>query len=357
MRRKKDRDTNDQYGLSFLDCICCGFGAVLLIFVLTSGKRANESKGQVDNAQEIIERLSSDIEKEEERAQRLRRSIQENSDEIATVVEINKSMEDQIIDRTETLSLLLRKMSNLEDIQRLLMEQSEAIPTDDELPPLPMPNPQKRQYLTNFRMEGERVLFLVEASGGMLDLSIEAAVERSGQTEEERRLAPKWDQTIRMLKWFVANIQANSKYQIAFFNREVFPLLEGEGLSNWMDPLDTDNTERVLDALEVVSPSGGANLERAFQVVNGFTELPDNIILIIDGLPTQADSVAAGQFIDEQIRIQMYLAARRVQPPNVPLNILLLPFEGDPSAAIAYWSMATYSKGALVTPSKTWPDT
>ena len=330
---------------------------MLLLFVLTSGKRANLSKGQVDNAQEIIARLTSDIEEEEEKANRLRRSIQENSDQIAISLRTSQSLENQIIDRTETLRLLLERQSNVEDILRQLMEDAEAIPTQDDFPPLPVPNPQKRQYLTNFRMEGERLLFLVEASGGMLDTTIEGAVERSGQSSEERRAAPKWDQTIRMLRWFVANISANSKYQIVFFNRDVSPILATRDLEDWMDPVDVDTTEQVLDALEEVSPSGGANLEQAFQRINEMVDLPDNIILILDGLPTQANSVAAGQFVDEQIRIQMFLAARRALPPEVPINILLLPFEGDPSAAIAYWSMATYSKGALVTPSKTWPDT
>lgn len=34
--RKKDRDFT-VFSLSFLDCISCGFGAVLLLFVLTLG--------------------------------------------------------------------------------------------------------------------------------------------------------------------------------------------------------------------------------------------------------------------------------------------------------------------------------
>ncbi len=355
MARRKNRES-EQYGLSFLDCICCGFGAILLIFVLTTGKRANESKGQVDNAQEIIERLASDIDREKDEAARLRRSIDERSDRIAVVTRQTTSLEDQIIDQTETLSLLLEMSSTVEDELRRLMEDAENIPTIDEMPPLPLPNPEKRQYLTNFRMEGERLLFLVEASGGMLDTTIVGAIERSRGSAEDRRNAPKWKQTRDMLKWFIGNISPSSRYQIAFFNRDVTPVLEASSLDEWMDPLDTDNTEKVLAAIEAFSPSGGANLERAFQRVNEIPELPDNIVLILDGLPTLADSVPAGEIVDERIRIQMFLAARRTQPPNVPLNILLLPFEGDPTAAIAYWSVANYSEGSLVSPSRTWPN-
>ena len=37
-RRKRETEVSS---LSFLDCICCGFGAVLLLFVLTVGKKSD----------------------------------------------------------------------------------------------------------------------------------------------------------------------------------------------------------------------------------------------------------------------------------------------------------------------------
>jgi hypothetical protein len=43
MKRKK---TLDGFNLSFMDCICCGFGAIILLFVLTVGpiKKTLETK-------------------------------------------------------------------------------------------------------------------------------------------------------------------------------------------------------------------------------------------------------------------------------------------------------------------------
>ena len=38
---KRRRET-EIYSLSFLDCICCGFGAIILIFVISIGSRQRE---------------------------------------------------------------------------------------------------------------------------------------------------------------------------------------------------------------------------------------------------------------------------------------------------------------------------
>jgi len=36
------RRTPQTFSLSFLDCICCGFGAIILLFVLTIGSREKD---------------------------------------------------------------------------------------------------------------------------------------------------------------------------------------------------------------------------------------------------------------------------------------------------------------------------
>ncbi len=354
--RKKKRQENEQFGLSFLDCICCGFGAILLIFVLTAGKKANQSKGQVADAQQIIDRLQAEIETEAEKAEAIRSVIETQSDALGNIVDQKETLEEQVITREERLSLMLEQISQIQDELNRQMQDAENIPRVEDLPPLPLPNPQKRQYLTNFRMEGERLLFLVEASGGMLDTTIDGAVQRSRQSKEERLQAPKWRQTQNMIRWFIANMNPSSRYQVAFFNTSTQAILDTSRLGEWMDPLDTANTEKVLSELTAYVPEGAANLERAFQDINAMELLPDNVILIVDGLPTLADSVPRGEIVGESNRIQMFVAALRIKPPEVPFNILLLQFEGDPTAAIFYWSLANYSKGALVTPSRTWPD-
>lgn len=55
-RRRKRRSTATQLGLSFLDCICCGFGAVILLFVLTMGAQTRQVRGVNESLNDILEK-------------------------------------------------------------------------------------------------------------------------------------------------------------------------------------------------------------------------------------------------------------------------------------------------------------
>jgi len=42
-------------------------------------------------------------------------------------------------------------------------------------------------------------------------------------------------------------------------------------------------------------------------------------------------------------------------PRGTAINVILLPMEGDPQAAGAYWQLARSTDGAYLAPSKDWP--
>ena len=42
-------------------------------------------------------------------------------------------------------------------------------------------------------------------------------------------------------------------------------------------------------------------------------------------------------------------------PKNVPLNVILMPMEGDPSAPSAFWLASRRTGGSFISPSKDWP--
>ena len=88
------------------------------------------------------------------------------------------------------LLLLLQQTGALKDALDSLLGQKKALPTED-VQPLPIPNEDRRQYLTGVRLEGERVLFLLRVSGSMLGESIEDAVARLGDPDFKKREAPK----------------------------------------------------------------------------------------------------------------------------------------------------------------------
>ena len=73
MKRKK-RDT-EIFSLSFLDCICCGFGAVLLLFVLTVGKKSDTLIDIKAKIEQVIGQMENDLSDKDKELKSLQRSL------------------------------------------------------------------------------------------------------------------------------------------------------------------------------------------------------------------------------------------------------------------------------------------
>jgi hypothetical protein len=54
-------------------------------------------------------------------------------------------------------------------------------------------------------------------------------------------------------------------------------------------------------------------------------------------------------------RLKLFREAARRVPPQIPVNIILYPMEGDPMAADAYWRLAKNTRGSFFCPAKDWP--
>jgi hypothetical protein len=44
-----------------------------------------------------------------------------------------------------------------------------------------------------------------------------------------------------------------------------------------------------------------------------------------------------------------------VLPKSIPVNIILMPMEGDPFAASEFWKLAMETQGSFLAPSRDWP--
>ena len=62
-----------------------------------------------------------------------------------------------------------------------------------------------------------------------------------------------------------------------------------------------------------------------------------------------------GATISPQDRLRLFSDALQVLPRNMPINTILLPMEGDPAAAAAYWQLGVASGGSFITPASDWP--
>ena len=96
-------------------------------------------------------------------------------------------------------------------------------------------------------------------------------------------------------------------------------------------------------------------MEQVFRAVANMNPLPDNIFLITDGLPTLDDRGARNALVTPAERMDLFEDAVELLPEGIPVNIVLMPLEGDPSASAVFWQLAQYSQGSFLTPSKDWP--
>ena len=58
---KKQRRDVDTFSLSFLDCICCGFGAIILLLVLTKIYEPIRLEESHEDLQRVIQRLQEEL--------------------------------------------------------------------------------------------------------------------------------------------------------------------------------------------------------------------------------------------------------------------------------------------------------
>jgi len=156
------------------------------------------------------------------------------------------------------------------------------------------------------------------------------------------------------VKWILANLAPQSRLQIYVFNDRAQALLQGTD-GSWLNPNDAAVMGRIDAALDALAPEHGTNLFRAFDAARRMRPIPDNILLLTDGLPTQGKKKSNRLTISGSDRLSLFQQAVKRLGLVVPVNTLLFPMVGDPVAAAMFWWLATQTGGSFITPSRDWP--
>ncbi len=350
----KRRDT-EVFSLAFLDCICCGFGAVLLVFILTVSQKTSLDKENVDDVRARASRMDQAVTASQADLDRLAKVLAAAQLELDDLQAKNNQDQLKLSARQKELLLMLQQTGALKDALANLLGEKKALPTEDHAP-IPIPNLDRSQYLTGVKLQGQYVVFLVRVSGSMLDDTIDTASARLADPEFKKREAPKWQRTLRALEWMIATLEPETHFQILFFNDDTVPVLPNRA-DEWFKPNDRQAMGEIVKKLHTIVPQGAANLERAFTTIRYLPHLPDNVVLFTDGLPTKSDSVVSDGDVGEEQRIRFFKVAITQLPPRIPVSTVLFPMNGDPAAPGLYWELANATRGALVSPAKSWPDT
>ncbi|HEY5624151.1 MAG TPA: VWA domain-containing protein [Gammaproteobacteria bacterium] len=355
------------FSLSFLDAMTCGFGAVILFFMIINAN--------IDLRSEIqLEELSSEVDRMELQVLVGRKNLVQIQQELAELLEewaILRGLKDEIITeinltaeefatltadtsaQQEMIEQLRSELDALEDETQRLSAAS-ITPEDAGNRIISVQGDGNRQYLTGLRMDGDRIVILVDASTSMLDRSIVNILRRRNMSREQRLEAPKWQQAVNTVEWLAAQLRPGIQFQIFAFNDEAWPLIEGTQ-GQWLSVSDGGQLQEAVENLRQTVPTGPTSLHAAFAAMRPLDPKPDNIYLLVDGLPTMGEIPPTRAGVTGRERMTHFNRAARELPFNVPVNVILYAMEGDPQAAPAYWWMALSTGGSMMAPSEDWP--
>ena len=226
MIRKRRRET-EIFSMSFMDCICCGFGAVLLIFILTTGRRVDFSQQDLKDLQERVRKLDIAVTQERSELDRLARATTVTEVDLKSLIEQNSSDKEKARVQQEQLKAMLQQSQQLHQTLAQLQTDIQKLPTEEEQP-VPIPEVDRRQYLSGVKLDGEGaeyVLFIVRASGSMLGETLEDAVSRLEDPDFKKREAPKWQRVVKAIEWMIASLGPETKFHVLLFADETVPLL------------------------------------------------------------------------------------------------------------------------------------
>lgn len=359
-RRRREVVTS---GLSFLDCISCGFGAAVLLFMLVDHARIDRDASTnheliarldviedqvLDGKQELLAQraaLSRDVEAKqtaERDAQRLREKIEAlrasmpEGDDAATRrdAKLQELQQDLLALETRVAAMRAAAQDASANATRTVIGEGE------------------RQYLTGLRVDGRHALILVDSSASMLGETIVEAIRRRNMNDAAKLAAPKWKRTVATVDWITARLAPDAQFQLVAFGEKAAPVLGGG--SGWIANEGGRGADRAMAAFRKRVPAGGTSLVSAFEFVRTMSPRPDSVYLITDGLPTQGAKPRGG-VVSGRDRLRYFEEAVQRLPGKVPVHVVLLPIEGDPRAAASFWQLARVSGGGFLEPAADWP--
>ena len=351
------------FSLSFLDVMSCGFGAVVLLFLIIKHNVDVSQSGPTPtaDAQSEVSLLEEEILEGQKNLVKIRNTIDEVDQELVSAeglalriteeIKATEALVEDLADQVspEELDALKTRIKTLE-LQKQQVQNKDTTGEDIRK----FAGDGQRTYVTGLNLGGKRMLILLDVSGSMLDETIVNIIRRRNMRDERKRTAPKWLQAIATVDWLSAKFPVDSQYQIYTFNTDAKPALP-ETKGKWLDVRNRIELNQAIDALKRMVPEAGTNLAQALAVASTLRPLPDNIYLITDSLPTVGSRRSQGATISGRDRLALFDEAVKNLPKGVAVNIVLLPMEGDPDAAYAFWRLAQITRGSFISPAKDWP--
>ena len=359
MRRK--RREFSIFTLSFLDIMSCGFGAVVLLFMISKHATNQPLETPTYDYGAEVGRLHDEIAATDGSLSALHARVAARSGELAAASQAAQLARDALAAEQAKhappkgggaleITALKAAVLKLETDKRLLMSQ----PYEKSRYLRSVVGEGNREYLTGVQLGGKRILILLDTSASMLDAKLVNVLRTRNMDADTQRRSPKWQQALKTVEWIAAHFPQQSSFQIVGFDTEAHFALTGTE-HQWLAVKDAARLDAALETIKQRLPHGGNSLERAFMVMQEMNPPPDNVYLITDGLPTQGLEAPVRANVSGKERNRLFEHAMQRLPRGIAVNTILLPLEGDPVAASAYWQLARVSQGSFLSPADDWP--
>ncbi|NOX52125.1 MAG: VWA domain-containing protein, partial [Gammaproteobacteria bacterium] len=196
------------FSLSFLDIMSCGFGAVILIFLIIKHDTNKDQEVRSDDLLAEIRLLDYQVQQGEKNLFELL--------EVLEGVETRVDDSDQSLSSTtDTIETQLSRLDELKDLSLAQLSSLNELSSDIETREQDVGRLQAlkaatdgtqvrsfegegdRQYLTGLRVGGRNIVIAVDTSASMLDDTIVNVLRRRNMSDERKRAAPKWQRAVR----------------------------------------------------------------------------------------------------------------------------------------------------------------
>lgn len=345
---RKRRPRSSAFNISFLDIMSCGLGAVVLLFLIIKHSEVTASSNEADLLVEDVAQRQVQLETLESQLHDTQSSIKSQEMANSGVKTRLAKLAGQVANlraANETLSSRIAKDRAAQQAAQTKIDRqaaADAVKIDGQ---------GERRYLTGLEVIGSRIVLMLDRSASMIDERLVDILRRRATGGHIVSGAPKWQRALRTMQWLTNRLPETSKVQIVSFSES--PTVHGTG---WIDVSDTAALTTALDGALKSAPAKGTNLTKAFAAVARMSPPPDNIYVVTDGLPTLGAKSSSATTITGRKRLNLFTeAVARLPAPAPKVSTILLPLEGDPVAAYAFWHLAYETGGRLLSPAKDWP--
>ncbi len=376
MSRTVKRQSVVAFGLSFLDVLCCGLGAaVLLLLVVKHGETVAEIDATgflIEHITEIQELIATKTERKTE----LERVADETQRQIVTLTAQD--------DAKSSVSRL--QATRLTDLLREVQQQRVALSNARQALAAGAAEQQReaeeaqqiasQQHLTGLMVNNDRVVVLLDSSASMLSSSLVEIIRLRASNAQVQLRAEKWVSARGAAKWIVDRLPVGASYQVLTYGDAVHDSqgnpITGVLIPQWETKRDAASAQHHVETLLInLIPQGPTDLKTALTTVAGISPSPAQVILVTDGYPTLPGNTSlnrirgcprarAGQvpLISPQCRKNIFdnaLRSTRRDLRGIRIDVVLYPLDGDSNAVHGYWELAATHGGRLLTPVPGWP--